>query len=183
MKPSRSFIGVVVLSVLCLPQVMAQSRPSDGTPSPGLEPAVPVGQLVRYVVTFMSSITSGTINPTGTAVSITNNGPDTCDVSVDWFRGHSTTISCTTNFTSLPPGQTTVLCSRTLPNWVSVCDISCSPALTFHEGRARVNSTNTTYCARTAVDARVFYFSGGDASVAAISNPKIVKTGIGNRGE
>ena len=145
---------------------------------PKTQPLIPTGQVARYVVTNMVSEP----NKAATVVSITNNGPAACNVSVDWSLG-SGSVVCTTNFASLPAGQTKNFCSRNPGSNFVTCGVTCSPALNFHEGRAQVASTNNANCAKIAVDARIFFFNGSDTTLGGAYGPKIVKKGLGNSGD
>ncbi|MGH9956526.1 MAG: hypothetical protein ACREBC_05270 [Pyrinomonadaceae bacterium] len=74
-------------------------------------------------------------------------------------------------------------CSRHLLSNITTCNSTCDPELTFTEGKAIVSSNKG--CWRIGLDARVYYTAGDttDRGVAAVSNPKIVRAGGGNRGD
>jgi hypothetical protein len=134
----------------------------------------------RYLVTYMNSQTADRIR-SATAVTVTNQSPSHCLVGVSYFKGFSPNSSpvCSTSFI-IPPEFTVDFCSRNLPLALTVCNSTCSPELTFDEGRAIVSST----CREIGVSGRVYYTSGDDdGEVAAISDSKIVAFGRGNTGD
>src|SRR5262249_37175731 len=154
-----SIKSAVALALLSLyPASAEQPSPSRG-PGSGAGLATPAGQLARYIVTDMSSISSAIYHHTATVVSVVNNGPAACDVSIDWFFGHSGSV-CTGNYVGLPPGHSAVFCTRTTNPNVTACDHTCS--LTFHQGSARVASTNNANCAKIAVAARIYYLDSAE---------------------
>ncbi|MBK6904529.1 MAG: hypothetical protein IPH04_17435 [Saprospirales bacterium] len=134
----------------------------------------PVG---RYLVTFMSSNTSGRVR-SGTVVSVTNQSRNSNRVVVSFFRGFSNSPE-TCTFT-IPAGMTADFATRDLPNDLTVANALPTPELTFHEGRAIVSSVHP----EIAVSSRVYYTSGAnDEQLLAISDSKIVAIGEGNRGD
>lgn len=181
-----TFLGVVSVSVA--PAQRAEAKPDDKSDvaeytSHIVPTAVPAGQTARYIATYLKSNTISGFR-TATVVTVTNNSPVTCSVSVDWFAGFSTTASCTTNL-SLSPGFTADFCSRSLPSGVTTCNSTCSPEQTALEGRAQVASTADAAgkCAALAVENRVYYLTGTttDTGVTAVSNSKIVRVGESNK--
>jgi hypothetical protein len=143
--------------------------------------ALPVGNVARYVVTYLRSNPS-TSPRTATVISITNNSSGSCQTSVDWKVGFGG-VSCTTSLT-LGPGQTGEHCSRPLGTGGLLCNATCSPALTAIEGNAIVGSTNSTACSAIALEARTFYTTGSsDQTLNAISPSKVVRFGAGNSGD
>ena len=186
----RSFtIWLVMLGVLslCVCPVPAQTRNNDdrsATPDFGAIPEVPAGQTARYLVTYMKSNTASTAFRTATVVSVTNQSAVSCSISVDWFAGVGTTIACTTNL-AVSPGHTVDFCSRPIPDGVTTCNSTCSPAQTFLEGRARVASTADLNgaCASIGVEGRVYYLTGTtttDTGIVAVSNSNVVRVSQGN---
>lgn len=136
----------------------------------------------RYLVTFIKSRTTDPLR-SATVVSVTNQAARACQVSVEWVRGFEPPSACTTTV-RLDPGITTDLCSRAIPEPLTTCNATCEPELTFHEGRAVVRSSTKEGCGRIGVSARVYYTTGDDdASLSAISDSKIVRSGQGNRGD
>jgi hypothetical protein len=127
-----------------------------------------------YLVTFMKSRTADPIR-SATVVSVTNQvGGRTCQVSVDWFRGFESTPACTTSF-SLGAGFQTDFCSRAIPDALTSCNATCTPDLTFHEGKAVVKAD----CKQLGVSARVYYTTGAtDSAVTAITDSRIVPCGL-----
>lgn len=133
----------------------------------------------RYLVTYMRSDASSTIR-TATVVTVTNQSATRCDVTVSYFDGFSNNSSpiCTVTL-GIPPDWTVDFCSRVISASISGCNQTCSPALTFSEGRAIVSST----CREIGVSSRVYYTGAGDATVSAISDSKVVVFGAGNSGD
>jgi hypothetical protein len=182
-----AFLGLVGMST-AFGQRPAETS-DDKSDRPEISPqtigpaAVPAGQTARYIATYVKSNTTSGFR-TATVVTVTNNSPVTCSVSVDWFAGFSTTASCTTNI-SLSSGHTADFCSRSVPSGVTTCNSTCSPEQTFLEGRAQVASTADAAgkCAALAVENRVYYLTGTtfDTGVAAVSNSKIIRIGESNK--
>lgn len=141
------------------------------------EPAVD-----RYLVTYLKSRADPPRS--ATVVTVTNQSKRSCTVKIDWFLGFiPDTPACTTTAT-LDPGVTHDFCSRDLLSNITSCNSICDPESTFTEGKAVVSSNES--CSRlVGVEARVYYTSGetSDTGVAAVSNPKIVRAGQGNRGD
>ena len=129
----------------------------------------------------MESITSGPYARSQPIVSVFNNGPVACDVSVEWFYGGGGSI-CTSNYAALGAGRSAVFCTRGTNPAPAFCNRICSPELTFHQGNARVASTNNANCAKIAVAGRVVYY-GPSAAITGITEAKIVKKGLGNAGD
>jgi len=161
-------------------QSPAADMPAPGARAPAAS-ALPAGHVPRYRVTYLNSQT-GAPNRSATVVSITNQSNASCSTSVDWRVGFGG-VSCTTTLT-LGAGQTGEHCARSVPGAISVCNVTCSPELTSIEGSAVVGSINRGACNKIAVDARVYHTTGNaDDAVAAISNPKVVRFGLGNAGD
>ncbi len=134
----------------------------------------------RYLVTYMNSQTEDRIR-SATVTTVTNQSDSTCRVAVSYFKGFTKNLSpvCSTNF-SISPDFTVDFCSRNLPGPITTCNSTCSPELTFDEGRAIVSSN----CREIGVSSRVYYISGAnDDGISAISDSKIVKIGSGNNGD
>ena len=108
------------------------------------------GPLVaRYLVTFIKSRTTDTIR-TATAVSVTNQTGQTCQVAIDWFQGFNPTPVCTTAF-SLDAGFRLTSVPGSSPDPLTTCNATCAPELTFDEGKAVVSANCQAYwgeCAR-----------------------------------
>jgi len=146
-----------------------------------ISPQIAVGQVRRYVATYMASRTAPSPR-SATVVSITNNSSTTCGTSVDWKIGFGG-VACTTSLT-LAPGQTGEHCSRSINDGLAVCNATCSPQLTADEGNAIIGSTSGTPCAAIAVSARTFYTTGAsDQTLNAVSDANIVRVGAGNNGD
>ena len=136
----------------------------------------------RYLVTFIKSRTTDPIR-TATVVSVTNQAKHTCHIAVDWFRGFDPNAVCTTKI-DLDAGFQTDFCSRQIPDPVTSCNATCSPELTFHEGKAVVSSSAEDGCKDIGVSARVYYTQGSaDDEVTAVSDSKIVRVNRGNLGD
>jgi len=146
-----------------------------------LTPQVAIGQVPRYVATYMASQT-GPSPRSATVVSITNNSSSVCGTSVDWKVGFGS-VSCTTTL-SLAPGQTGEHCSRSLNSGLAVCNATCSPELTAIEGNATIGSSSGAPCAAMAVSARTFYTTGtSDQTLNGVSDTNLVRVGAGNNGD
>jgi hypothetical protein len=172
----------LLMSGVALMIAPARAQAPDGSDRASrAAPALPGGDVARYVVTYMNSDTF-TSPRTATVISITNNSSATCRTSVDWKVGFLG-VACTTVLT-LAPGQTGEHCSRPLSTGDLVCNATCSPALTAIEGNAIVGSTNNGACAAIALEGRTFYTTGStDATLNAISQSKVVKVRTGNAGD
>jgi hypothetical protein len=158
----------------------------DDTPTrssvTSVTPALPAGTVARYLVTYMKSNTATTALRTATIISVTNQSSSTCRVAVDWKVGGTSTV-CTTTL-SLSPRSELDFCSRTIPDGITTCNATCSPSLTFKEGKAVVGSSTTTGCEKIALSARTVYTSStSDSPVNGITDAKIVKFGAGNIGD
>ena len=134
----------------------------------------------RYLVTYMKSNTSGRIR-SGTVVTVTNQSLIASNrVFVFYYRGFSDIEhpDCV-SVMAIPPGLTVDFCSRNLPSVLTTCNISCSPELNFHEGRAIVNAQFPI-----GVSSRVYYTRGQeDEELLAITDSKVVRFSRGNRGD
>jgi hypothetical protein len=147
----------------------------------------------RYLVTYVrSSATSAAIR-SATVITVINQSSSDCNVQVEWFVSPPPSLDrlCTNNFV-LHPGSALQVCSRSLPGSIAVCGDVCSPQLTAqnHQGKAIVSSSEGFQCSLIAVDARVYFTTGGagpspanDTAILAISNSKVVFAGEGNLGD
>lgn len=142
----------------------------------GSEPVVK-----RYLVTYLKSRTDAPRS--ATVVTVTNQSNKSCRVKIDWFQGFIPDTSACTTTAVVDRGVTHDFCSRNLLSNITSCNSSCNPELTFTEGKAIVSSNKT--CRSIGVESRVYYTDGdtSDTGVAAVSNPKIVRVGQGNRGD
>jgi hypothetical protein len=131
----------------------------------------------RYLVTYMKSILDRAPD-SATAVSVTNLTREPCHVSLEWFRGFDTNDnpSCVTNFL-VDADVTADFCSRDM--LFTTCNSTCDPELDFHEGRAIVG----TNCKKIGVSGRVYYIGENFADLVAITDSKIVRVDVGNRGD
>lgn len=168
-----------------LPPQAARAQAPDGSrvrsESVGVAPELAVGHVARYRVTYTTSQTSAA-NRTSSVVSITNKSGVTCSTSVDWRIGFAG-LACTTVLT-LGPGQTGEHCSRPLPGAVSVCNRTCAVPLTTYEGSGIVGSNTVVGCQNIAVSARTYHTTGStDSAVAAATDAKVVRIGVGNSGD
>ena len=144
-------------------------------------PQIFIPMTPRYLVTYMKSRTDNDKLRSATVVSVTNQSQATCRVAVSYFKGfvNNSSPECSTSF-SISPDFTVDFCSRNLPTPITTCNSTCSPGLTFDEGRSIVSST----CREIGVSSRVYYTSGeGDDEISAITDSKIVKVGEGNNGD
>ena len=181
-----TFFGVVSVSIALAQRAGEKhdDKSEEGFSASIIGPtAVPSGQTARYIVTYLKSNIAFPGFRTASVVTVTNNSPVTCSVSVDWFPGFSNTASCTTNL-SLSAGFTADFCSRVLPSGVTSCNSTCNPEQTALEGRAQVASTADAAgkCAALAIENRVYYLLGttSDAGVSAVSNSNIIRVGESN---
>lgn len=181
-----------LLMILCVWTATAQNpNHPTGTPDSseqGQQPTtqfVPAGSTSRYAVTYMNSQTTSGFR-SATVVSVSNQSRIACSVTVEFFRGFEAAAVCTTTAT-ISPNVTHDFCSRAIPGGATTCNSTCSPALTFHEGRAKISSTADAegHCAAIAVDARLYHFTGTttDSGVGAITSPTVVRIGQGNAGQ
>lgn len=165
------------------PSAVAQNRPDEGGGK--VSPQLPVGVTARYRVTYFYSNTNVSFPPRNASiVSVTNQNTVSCTVAVDWRFG-SGPLACGTSAV-VGPGATFDFCTRTLPFNVVACNSTCpAPGLTFVEGSAVVgSSTATTGCEKIAVSARTVYTGAtADTSISAITDAKVVRVDLGNRGD
>jgi hypothetical protein len=63
-------------------------------------------------------------------------------------------------------------CSRSVGDTFVSCDVSCSPPLGFHQGRAVVSTTSACK-SKIAVDARVYYTNSNDSQVTGVADVKV----------
>ena len=182
MSKALPFLALTCTLWAALPPVAALAQADDrGPAAEAAAPQLPAGHVARYRLTYMKSSTTTAIR-SATVVSITNQSQGTCVTSVDWRFGFGS-ATCTTTL-SLGRGQTGEHCSRPLPGAIATCNATCSPALDSIEGNAAIGSNNVTDCDRIGVDARLYYTTGtNDTAVSAVSNPNIVKRGLGNNGD
>jgi hypothetical protein len=160
---------------------LASNADGSGPQTRLFTPQVAVGQVPRYVATYMASQT-GPSPRSATVISITNNSSSVCGTSVDWKVGFGG-VSCTTTL-SLAPGQTGEHCSRSLNSGLAICNATCSPELTAIEGNAIIGSTSGTPCAAIAVSARTFYTTGtSDLTLNGVSDTNLVRVASGNNGD
>jgi hypothetical protein len=185
----KRLVSLLAVVVLFAPVALSQARAPDQPAEEGIQmvsPMVPVGQTARYTVSYFRSDTNSAIR-SATVVTVTNQFSGNCNVSVEFFKGFAPTSPvCTLNLT-LGPGVTADYCSRGIPDGLTTCNATCSPASTFDEGKARVNSTtNTTtiFCGKLAVSSRTYYTAGTlDDTLLSITDNKIVKVAAGNNGD
>lgn len=135
----------------------------------------------RYFVTYVKSRTDAPRS--ATVVTVTNRSNKSCDVKIDWFTSFVPDPPACTTTAGVDPGVTHDFCSRDVLSNITTCNSICDPELTFTEGTALVSSSKS--CSRIGVESRVYYTTGetSDTGVAAVSNPKIVRTGQGNNGD
>lgn len=156
-------------------------RMDQVTPYEMLHQQLAPGHIARYRITYFNSNTA-TANRSATVISVTNQGTATCATSVDWKIGFGG-VTCTTVL-SLGPGQTGEHCTRGLPSPVTVCNATCSPALTAAEGSAILGAENTTACSALAISARTYHTTGAnDDAVAATTDAKVVRINVSNAGD
>jgi hypothetical protein len=145
-------------------------------------------QIDRYLVTYVQSIGGNTIGIRSlTAVTVVNQSSLSCPVQVTFFRPNGINRPCTL-IATLAPGVTRNYCSRNVSSLITPCDSACtSNLIDLASGKAIVSSTDVFECSLIAVDARVYYTTGGgaanDTAITAISNSKIVFAGEGNLGD
>jgi hypothetical protein len=183
-------VGCTVLfSVLLMGTAAAQNDQNsavDGSDRSGPPPfVIPAGSTSRYIVTYMNSQTTANFR-SATVISVNNQSPVACSVTVEYFKGFVATAACTST-ASIAAGFTHDFCSRAIPGGATTCNSTCSPGLVFDEGRARVASTADAngQCANIGVDARLYHFTGttADVAIAGIASPAVVRIGQGNAGQ
>jgi hypothetical protein len=158
----------------------AVGRPETQALSQELTSRMHALHLPRYIATYMNSQTRDP-QRSATVVSITNDSSSTCESSVDWKIGFGG-VACTTTLI-LNPGETGDHCSRSIPSTLTVCNVTCSPELTFDEGNAIIGSTRASPCTAIAVSARTYYTTGtSDENLNAITDARIVRIGDGKDG-
>jgi hypothetical protein len=183
MKTSTYMLLVAAALTFGMPaaDASAQNRPDEGRGQ--LSSQLPAGTVSRYVVTYFRSATVDPALRTASVVSITNENTSSCLVAVDWRFGVGASTACTISATLAPQTQLD-FCSRTVPDGITTCNVTCSPSLTNNEGSARVGSATTTGCEKIAVSARTYYTgSTTDKPVSAITDAKVVRYGFGNSGD
>ncbi len=171
-------------------------------------PSVALAMQDRYIVGYYRSQTRGNIQAS-TIVSITNQAPGSCEVSVVWFD-LSNKSACRTT-TNVGPLETHQHCSNALDPSIAECEVTCgedptSLSLDSHEGRAVVTINNGRNCLdNLIIDSRVYFTQpilengvpNGFSQVSAIFSPRITlvpigtsdllgkgeSTGVGNKGD
>jgi hypothetical protein len=144
-----------------------------------LAPTIWPGGPPRYLVTYMNSQTRGRIR-SATVVSVTNQSNLFNRVFVSYFKGltDNTNPVCVCGY-AVPPEFTIDFCSRHLPSEITTSNCVCDPELEFDEGRAIVSSMFP----EIGVSSRVYYTTGDDSQLLAITDSKIVAFGQGNNGD
>ena len=181
-RPLSIVLAALLFSGTLGPIVLAaEDDGSDGDALSLRENALAVGPVETpvWLVTFMKSMTGGAIQ-TCTVISVTNQGARSCPTSVDFLFGEGS-LACTTTLT-IEPGQTWEHCSRDVKGAIVTCNATCSPGLTFTEGRAIVRTT--LVCKpKIAVYPRVYYTSAEDGVVQAIADVNVVRINKANAGD
>lgn len=163
-------------------EVPAQEKDGSGAQTEALLLQRPrKAQTGRYLVTYMNSDAVSSGIHAATVVTVTNLAGRACNVSVRWFRGVRPGRICTTNLNALASNRTVEFCSRNLPIPVTQCNSTCSPEITFGEGRAVVASSKASArCARLGVSARVYYSSDiSNSEIQAITDSRVLRLRAG----
>jgi hypothetical protein len=177
----KKVILCMLALAICGASSIALAQKADDGDSGARASTPPASQLLvaRYLVTYLKSHTDPPRS--ATVVTVINQSSASCSVQVDWFVGFGPDTPVCTTVTNIDSGVANDFCSRNLLSNITSCNTVCSPELTSSEGKAVVSST----CGAIGVDSRVYYTTGAssDTGVAAVSNPKIVRVGTGNRGD
>jgi len=164
----RLMVFAVVLAATSHPTIVAAQTADDGPvakPSK-VAPTAIAGQVARYRLADMCSVTGGT-NTCLTVVEINNLSGGPCNVGVEFYKGFSTTPSCTAVVNSLGNGLQTTVCSRTTTDSaIASCNSTCTPELTFDSGYAVVYSA----CSRIGVQGTIYTLSGSAPTSARSVN-------------
>jgi hypothetical protein len=182
-----SLVAVLVMLCVCPAAGQAPDDVSAGGTQIGPLSNPPAGQIDRYIGTYMKSRKKELLDIFGrnsaTVVTVINNQSSVpCSLAVQWFQASEYAPACTTIIENVEPGRAVDFCSREIPDGITTCNSVCKPALNHIEGKVRISSTNSTQCAKIAVEARVLYFDEKDSELVAISNSNIVKKNAGNSG-
>jgi hypothetical protein len=151
--------------------------------SEGAKVPPPTGHATKFILPFYRSVEGdGTTPNSSTSLQISNLNNATCEVSVQWLKQDA--LACELTVT-LGPYMTGILCTRDISGPGSALDsclVTCSPALTFQQGRAQVNIEKLTTCKKFALAARLIQSDSTDTALIAMQDLKIVKP-TGNVGE
>jgi hypothetical protein len=98
-----------------------------------------------------------------------------CSVRIDFFFGGDAVLACSLT-DHVGKNRALNFCTRSTTKSYVSCAFTCSPELDFHQGKAVISTADTTACAKTDFEARLYYFNGttGDDSVAGLSNSAVV---------
>jgi hypothetical protein len=150
------------------------SRPDGSQPGPAATARTAAATARRYFVPYFSSIT-GQQTATVTVITILNPTSRSCHIKLNWFKGFTPdSLQCSINAV-VDPGVSFDFCSRDTSESITFCNATCSPELTFDEGKAIVLSTPSEDCAKILADVRVYYTTNSDTGVTAISNTNIFR--------
>lgn len=159
------FFGIAFLGALMTSPVAAQSSPDGFGAKRAVSPQSIGGQVARYRVTDMCSI-SGTGRSCLTVLQINNLRPgSSCNVGAEFYPGAAdatTTPYCTVTYASLGAQQQVTLCSRDYGNPES-CNVTCSPPPTFTSGYATIYSS----CAEIGVQATIVTTNSDDSAITS----------------
>ncbi len=179
----------LVLFATLMAVVVAQGQSSSAGPAQGNStasqpaPTAPTGESARYELPYFYSVAGVGGDNAVTVVNVYNGATVPCDVTLEFQYATQSTDICSITST-IPAKQSTIFCSRQVRDPVAPCLVTCNPGLTFNEGHAFVDSTNTiTACANIAVDPRVVFTDSSDVSVISSSRVSLVKFNGKNNGD
>lgn len=187
LKATIATRGIALVAVVLFGMAATQAQStSAGEPELRLGPSSipPSGEVTRYVLPYYYSVTAGVGDRSVAILNVYNQAAVSCDVTVEFQYQSQTTDICTITAT-IPAKRGDTFCSRPVSDPVAPCHVVCgNGGLTFNEGHAFVDSTNSSACANIAIDAQeVFLRDPADTLVDSMSRLSIVKINSHNNGD
>ena len=185
----RVSLAILLAALMALPAIAQYQSSGVGNPSAqeGVSPDIatpPAGEIARYTLPYFYSVAGASGDRSVAVINVMNQTTVACDVTVEFQYATQTSDICSITAT-IAPKQSEIFCSRSVFDPVAPCHIVCpSGGLTFNEGHAFIDSTNSTACSNIAVDAREFFLRDpSDTLVDSSSQLTIVKYNLKNNGD
>lgn len=187
MMKNACFSSILLLSLLSLTAVAQTNSAGRAQPDVGAEPAAPTppsGEVARYVLPYYYSVTPSTGDRSVAVINVYNQSTVACNVTVEFQYATGTTDLCSIT-APIPAKTSSIFCSRPVNDPLSTCFVSCpNGGLTFNEGHAFIDSTNSSSCGTLAIDAQeIFTRDAADTLVDSQSRLSIVRINTKNNGD